>query len=122
MEIRGLTESEKITMKCVWNLGDGTRLAHILAEANGKYGKDWKSQTVSTFLGKLVLKGYVEQYRDGRYYCYRILISKRDYRCNELAKDMRFWNDGDVSEFVSELLDEKTFTPTERKAFIDAVK
>lgn len=122
MEIRELTESEKITMKCVWNLGDGTRLAHILAEANGKYGKDWKSQTVSTFLGKLVLKGYVEQYRDGRYYCYRILISKRDYRCRALANDMRFWNDGDINEFVSELLDEKTLTKAERKAFIDAVK
>ena len=40
MKVKGLTESEKITMKCVWNLGDGTRLAHILAEANGRYGKN----------------------------------------------------------------------------------
>jgi predicted transcriptional regulator len=115
MEIKALTESEKITMKCVWDLGDGTRLAHILALANEKYGKDWKSQTVSTFLGKLVLKGYLDQFRDGRYFCYRILISKREYRCHELAKEMKFWDDGDISLFASELLDEETFTPKERE-------
>lgn len=122
MKVKGLTESEKITMKCVWNLGDGTRLAHILAEANGRYGKEWKSQTVSTFLGKLVLKGYLEQYRDGRYYCYRILISKKEYRCQELAQEMRFWDNGDVNEFVDELLDPSTFTPTERRALVDAIQ
>jgi predicted transcriptional regulator len=115
MEIKALTESEKITMKCVWDLGDGTRLAHILALANEKYGKDWKSQTVSTFLGKLVLKGYLDQFRDGRYFCYRILISKREYRCHELAREMKFWDDGDISLFASELLDEETFTPKERE-------
>ena len=115
MEIKALTESEKITMKCVWDLGDGTRLAHILALANEKYGKDWKSQTVSTFLGKLVLKGYLDQYRDGRYFCYRILISKSDYRCHELAREMHFWDDGDMELFASELLTEQTFTQQERE-------
>ena len=115
MEIKALTESEKITMKCVWDLGDGTRLAHILALANEKYGKDWKSQTVSTFLGKLVLKGYSDQYRDGRYFCYRILISKSDYRCHELAREMHFWDDGDMELFASELLNEQTFTQQERE-------
>lgn len=115
MEIKALTESEKITMKCVWDLGDGTRLAHILALANEKYGKDWKSQTVSTFLGKLVLKGYLDHYRDGRYFCYRILISKSDYRCHELAREMHFWDDGDMELFASELLNEQTFTQQERE-------
>ena len=115
MEIKALTESEKITMKCVWDLGDGTRLAHILALANEKYGKDWKSQTVSTFLGKLVLKGYLDQYRDGRYFCYRILISKSDYRCHELAREMHLWDDGDMELFASELLNEQTFTQQERE-------
>lgn len=115
MEIKALTESEKITIKCVWDLGDGTRLAHILALANEKYGKDWKSQTVSTFLGKLVLKGYLDQYRDGRYFCYRILISKSDYRCHELAREMHFWDDGDMELFASELLNEQTFTQQERE-------
>ena len=74
------------------------------------------------FLGKTCIKGYLEQYRDGRYYCYRILISKKEYRCQELAQEMRFWDDGDVNEFVDELLDPSTFTPTERRALVDAIQ
>lgn len=73
MRAKPLTESEKITMKCVWDIGDGARLSRIMTLANDKYGKEWKPQTVSTFLGKLVRKGFVEQYRDGRYFYYRIL-------------------------------------------------
>ena len=122
MEIRALTESEKVTMKCVWDLGDGSRLAHILSLANDKYKKEWKSQTVSTFLGKLVAKGYVEQYRDGRYYCYRILISKNEYRCHELARDLQFWDDGDVALLAEELLDEKTFTQEQREILKKAMQ
>ena len=122
MRAKPLTESEKITMKCVWDIGDGARLSRIMTLANDKYGKEWKPQTVSTFLGKLVRKGFVEQYRDGRYFCYRILISKRDYRCHELAREMHFWDDGDVKLFAEELLDEKTFTAEERKALQAAMK
>ena len=62
MRAKPLTESEKITMKCVWDIGDGARLSRIMTLANDKYGKEWKPQTVSTFLGKLVRKGFVEQY------------------------------------------------------------
>lgn len=122
MEIKNLTGGEKVAMKSVWDYGDGARLANVLKIANDKYGKNWKPQTVSTYLGKLVGKGYLDQHREGRYFCYSILISRRDYRCHELAQDLRFWEDGDVDLFASELLDEKTFTKTERDALKRAMK
>lgn len=122
MEIKALTESEKIIMKCVWDLGDGARLSRILSLANDKYDKEWKAQTVSTFLGKLVLKGYLEQYRKGRYYCYRILVDKKAYRCSELADNIRFWDDGDISFFISVLLDERTFSSKQREELKKAIK
>lgn len=122
MRAIGLTESEKITMKCVWDLGDGARLAHIMNMANDKYGKKWKPQTVSTFLGKLVRKGFLEQYRDGRYFYYRILIDKHEYRTQMLKDDMEFWDDGDMELFCKELLDRKTFTPKERRILKEKVE
>lgn len=122
MKVNGLTESEKVTMKCVWDLGDGARLARIMALANEKYNKGWKPQTVSTFLGKLVRKGFLEQYRDGRYFYYHILISRHDYRCQMLRQDLEFWNDGDMQMFIDELLDEKTFSEDDKKMLIAKVK
>ena len=110
-----LTESEKITMKCVWDIGDGARLSRIMTLANDKYGKAWKPQTVSTFLGKLVRKGFVEQYRDGRYFYYRILIDKHAYRTQMIRDDVEFWDDDNLETYCSELFDKKTSSVKERK-------
>ena len=121
MKVNGLTESEKITMKCVWDLGEGARLAHIMEVANSRYKKNWKPQTVSTFLGKLVRKGFLEQYRDGRYFYYHILVSRHDYRCRMLRDDLDFWDDGDVDEVVSELMDKKTFSIAQRTEILKMV-
>lgn len=115
MRAKPLTESEKITMKCVWDIGDGARLSRIMTLANDKYGKEWKPQTVSTFLGKLVRKGFVEQYREGRYFYYRILIDKHTYRTQMIRDDVEFWDDDSLEMYCSELLDKKTFTAKERK-------
>ncbi len=122
MKINDLTESEKVTMKCVWDLGEGARLANIMKVVNDKYNKNWKPQTVSTFLGKLVRKGFIEQYRNGRYFYYHILVSKHDYRCYMLHEDLEFWNDGAIDEFVNELMDEKTFSGEQRKEIIEKIK
>lgn len=121
VKVNGLTESEKITMKCVWDLGEGARLANIIEVANGRYKKNWKPQTVSTFLGKLVRKGFVEQYRSGRYFYYHILVSKHDYRCRMLREDLAFWNDGSINEFLTELMDENTFSEEQRKEMIEKI-
>ena len=115
MRAKPLTESEKITMKCVWDIGDGARLSRIMTLANDKYGKEWKPQTVSTFLGKLVRKGFVEQYRDGRYFYYRILIDKHTYRTQMIRDDVEFWDEDSLEMYISELFDKKTFTAKERK-------
>ena len=115
MRAKPLTESGKITMKCVWDIGDGARLSRIMTLANDKYGKEWKPQTVSTFLGKLVRKGFVEQYRDGRYFYYRILIDKHTYRTQMIRDDVEFWDDDSLEMYISELFDKKTFTAKERK-------
>lgn len=125
MRAKPLTESEKITMKCVWDIGDGARLSRIMTLANDKYGKEWKPQTVSTFLGKLVRKGFVEQYRDGRYFYYRILIDKHTYRTQMIRDDVEFWDDDSLEMYISELFDKKTFTAKERKqlkSLVAAVK
>lgn len=86
-----------------------------------KIQKNWKPQTVSTFLGKLVKKKFLEQYRDGRYFYYHILVTRHDYRCRMLKEDLQFWNDGDTGEFAEELMDKKTFSEEQRKEIAEVV-
>ena len=52
----------------------------VTANANAKFGKDWKIQTVATFLTRLEKKKYISIYRVGRYSHYHPEVSKDEYR------------------------------------------
>ena len=97
-----LTESEEIVMKSIWDIGDDMCLSQIM-EYTKEYGKDWKSQTVSTFLSKLVLKGFIDPYRKGRYFHYKVLISEKEYKNSKLTRYLAFWNKNDVAAFAEDL-------------------
>ena len=113
--MKRLSDAEEMVMSVIWNNDELMSLEEIRKKSYEKYGKDWKPQTVSTFLGKLVRKGFVEQYRDGRYFYYRILIDKHTYRTQMIRDDVEFWDDDSLEMYCSELLDKKTFTAKERK-------
>lgn len=97
-----LTESEEIVMKCIWDIGDDMCLSQIM-EFTKEYGRDWKSQTVSTFLSKLVLKGFIDPYRKGRYFHYKVLVSEKEYKNAKLSRYIAFWNKDDIESFTEDL-------------------
>ena len=75
----GLTNSEKLVMKVIWESAEELGLTDIMDILTRKYEKDWKPQTVSTFLARLVQKGYINGYRKGRVHLYHILIPEEKY-------------------------------------------
>lgn len=87
MKIEKLTESEEIVMKSAWDCKkENPVLADIEEIATTVYGKDWKNQTISTFLQRLVQKKYLRIQRDGKRYPYEILIDERTYRKAQLRR------------------------------------
>ncbi|MDY4971180.1 MAG: BlaI/MecI/CopY family transcriptional regulator [Lachnospiraceae bacterium] len=108
--MKELTTSELYVMKSIWDLGDHVRLANILEHVNETYHTNWKCQTVSTFLNKLVQKGYLESYRDGQYIHYRILISEEEYRAAKFEKEINFWNHGDIMAYAGNLFKNSKLT------------
>lgn len=83
-QIERLTDGEEVVMKAAWDCKKSPTLSDMLNRVNGIYGKDWKPQTVSTFLAKLVRKGYLKLVRNGRIYTYDVLISEKEYQKNRL--------------------------------------
>jgi len=53
-----LTTAESMVMKTIWDHPHEMALQEIMKLTNETYGKDWKSQTVSTYIAKLVKKGF----------------------------------------------------------------
>ncbi len=98
-----LTDCEEMVMKTVWDAGEELGLTDITQRVNETYHKEWKSQTVSTFLARLVRKGYLQHYRKGRIFLYQILVEQEDYVGEMAERFVEFWHRGDREEFLEML-------------------
>lgn len=110
MFIEKLTESEEIVMKAIWDCHKEPVLSDVVDRVNDFYGKDWKPQTVSTFLSKLVRKNYLKLQRNGKIYTYKILVSEAEYRKKLYRHHISFWNHNNINEFVTEMFDNGDLT------------
>ena len=81
-----LTDSELLVMKTVWESEEPLPVQEIMTRTNLKYGKKWKVQTISTFLGRMVKKGYLNMERKGRVFYYDPLVTEEVYRKRELDR------------------------------------
>ncbi len=91
MKRRNITNSELVIMNALWEEDGVKTLMEILATIHDVYGKDWKVQTVSTFLKRLVEKGYVSFYRQGRQYYYRAEKQKDECFTEEVQNYATIW-------------------------------
>lgn len=107
MKLEKLTDCEELVMKTVWDAEEELSLMEVMSRVNEKYKKNWKPQTVSTFLARLVKKGYLRHYRQGRVFFYQILVPLDTYK-GQLTNDyVNFWNHSNADEFLCALAEER---------------
>lgn len=99
-----LTTCEELVMKTVWDAGEELSLMEIMQRTNEKYHKEWKPQTVSTFLGRIVRKGYLRSYRQGRVFFYQTLIPMEEYKGQQAQEFVEFWHHNNADEFLHSLM------------------
>jgi predicted transcriptional regulator len=102
-----LTDCEQLVMKVVWDAEDELSLMEVMERVNDKYHKSWKPQTVSTFLARLVKKGYLRHYRQGRVFFYQILVPLEEYKGQLTSDYVSFWNHDNADEFLCALSNER---------------
>ena len=96
-----LTTAESMVMKTIWDHPHEMALQEIMKLTNETYGKDWKSQTVSTYIAKLVKKGFLRMNQSGRNATYEIIIPELSYQQEQSRKFVKFWNRGSVAQFLT---------------------
>ena len=103
--MKELSKTELEVMKCIWNAGKPVGNKDILDEMNTVYNKAWKIQTLSTYLQKLLLKGYIRIYehklRRGNNYLYVPEISFDEYKAYQLSEFANFWETPVTYDFLS---------------------
>ena len=90
-------------MKIIWDSQEAPALQQIMDRVNEENGKNWKSQTVSTFLSRLVKKGFLTSQRRGRYSYYQPLVSKEEFWQATMEENAEFFAQGDMVEMAYRL-------------------
>lgn len=98
-----LTDCEQLVMKVIWKADEELTLPDIVQSVNATFKKDWKPQTVSTFLARLVRKGYLNSYRSGRTFFYKILVDEEEYRGRVIESCVEFWSNNNAGDMLCAL-------------------
>ena len=84
----GLTNTEMEVMSIFWDSDkEEFTFKELTAYAREKLNKDWKKQTLSTFLTNLQKMGLLEVRTSGRNYIYYALYSRQGY-IDKWARDL----------------------------------
>lgn len=108
-----LTECEELVMKVIWESDEELSLMEVVDRVNMKYDRNWKPQTVSTFLARLKSKHYIQQHREGRQFFYTVLIPLKAYTGHITNEYVKFWLHENADEFLSALVEERALRADE---------
>ena len=112
-EDKGLSACETVIMKAIWDEEEDISIPNLIEVLRTKWGKDYARTTVTTFLTKLVAKGYVRTYRKGKLSYAHAVRSEEDYRTKLAANDRDFWFGGKISSLISALCSDRKLTASE---------
>lgn len=115
MEDYTLSDSELFVMKIIWRSEESLSLQEIAERVNRVYGKNWKPQTVSVFLGRIVKKNLLVSKRQGRQFYYYPTISEEEYRKKETVKCVDILGDGKADIFFAALSQARNLTKEEKE-------
>ena len=101
--MKPLTECAVLVMNCIWETDHDMALPEIMGKIRDRFQKDWKPQTVSTFLTRLVKKDFLNMYRQGRSFLYHPLVEEQEYGKGQIAKCADLWYNNDADLFLSAL-------------------
>ena len=104
-----LTPLQLAVMQVLWSRDE----ASVADVQRAMAGRRLALTTVATLLVRLEQRGLVGHRAEGRQYLYRTRVSPADVRETVTRELLRSLFDGDVTAFVSHLLDSRTLTREE---------
>lgn len=98
-----LANAEEEILEFLWEKGEKMPAIEILNYFNIQCNKNWKKQTLNTFLVKLLQKGYIERISEDRRYLYSPIVTRKEYYQNKAESFIDIAYKGSFMNFVSAL-------------------
>jgi len=103
-----ISEAEKEIMDIIWQASRPVTTSQIMERL--PQGKEWKTNTVITFLSRLTEKGFVQATRIGKANHYEPRVTEREFRNAETRQFIRDIHRGSVLGLISALCDNGDLT------------
>ena len=102
-EIMRLPDTELEIMKVIWESGEtlSTSEVKILLERQ----RPWNVSALQTLLNRLIDRGFLESYKEGKNRFYTPLVAEKDYLAVENKAFLEKVNDHSVTKLVASLFD-----------------
>ncbi len=101
---RNLSQCEAMIMRIIWDYENAICSVGELRNAlKERFEKDYSRTTVSTFILRLVDKGYVKTHKVGRNSFVHAIKSEQEYKDRLLSENVDFWYNGKASNLISAL-------------------
>ncbi|MGN0142784.1 MAG: BlaI/MecI/CopY family transcriptional regulator [Roseburia sp.] len=110
MDPSNISTCERMVMKVIWDADEDLALQGVMNRVNAIYHKNWKPQTVSTFLARLVKKEFLTVYRKGRYSYYVPAVKKEEFRNCTLDENINYFDQGNAEAFACRLFEHVSLT------------
>lgn len=96
-----LSPAEMEIMEFLWARDEGILAKDLLEEMNIIRGKEWKKQTLNTYLMYLYQKGLINRISVERKYCYEAKITKEEYEQGLLEDFVKSVYGGSISKVIA---------------------
>ncbi len=98
-----MSQSESLIMDFLWKNDGGKGFSEIMEYLNGELHKNWKKQTINTFIRHLIDKGLISADTSQKSRRYSAALTPAEYARGKADKILADFYDGSVEVFLSAL-------------------
>lgn len=98
-----MSQSESLIMDYLWKNDGGKGFSEIMEYLNGELHKNWKKQTINTFIRHLIDKGLIAADASQKSRRYSAALTPAQYARGKANKILADYYDGSVEVFISAL-------------------
>lgn len=111
-----LSETEYEIMEVLWNSEVPMSASQILSYFAEHRNKEWKAQTLATFLSRLTQKGLLTSKREGRVPYYWPIKTCEEYQKSNAQRILDTLYGGSIKNFFAALYGESQMSEEDREA------
>lgn len=117
-----VSQTEHEIMEFFWANEKEYDFKELMQYFNEVGGKEWKKQTLNTFLSRLLDKGLLERRMEGRKAYYRYRLNRKQYEQEKAKEVLETGYDGKISHFIAALTGNDSISDADEQELMDFIR